>query len=96
MQAGGFYMWRYATHESPQGSVSSEVNSLSEAVISTFRTLPSPVTAHELVQGLLNRVPVKRSGRPEDIAEAVLFLASAASAYVVGVEMNVDGGMSQL
>jgi NAD(P)-dependent dehydrogenase (short-subunit alcohol dehydrogenase family) len=48
------------------------------------------------VQGLLNRVPVKRCGRPEDIAEAVLFLASVASAYVVGVEMNVDGGMSQL
>jgi NAD(P)-dependent dehydrogenase (short-subunit alcohol dehydrogenase family) len=56
----------------------------------------SPDAVNELAQGLLSRVPVKRFGRPEDIAEAVLFLASAESAYIVGVEINVDGGMSQL
>lgn len=56
----------------------------------------SPEAVNELAQGLLSRVPVKRFGRPEDIAEAVLFLASPESAYVVGVEINVDGGMSQL
>jgi NAD(P)-dependent dehydrogenase (short-subunit alcohol dehydrogenase family) len=49
-----------------------------------------------MAQGLLSRVPVKRFGRPEDIAETVTFLASPDSAYVVGVELNVDGGMSQL
>ena len=31
-----------------------------------------------------------------DVAEAALFLASPDSAYVVGVELNVDGGMNQL
>lgn len=56
----------------------------------------SPEAANELAQGLLSRVPVKRFGRPEDIAEAVLYLASPESAYVVGVEISVDGGMSQL
>ena len=56
----------------------------------------SPEAVQEMAQGLLSRVPVKRFGRPEDIAEAVLFLASPDSAYVVGVELNVDGGMSQL
>lgn len=56
----------------------------------------SPEAVNEMAQGLLSRVPVKRFGRPEDIAEAVLFLASPDSAYVVGVELNVDGGMSQL
>ena len=56
----------------------------------------SPEAVEEMAQGLLARVPVKRFGRPEDIAEAVLFLASPGSAYVVGVELNVDGGMSQL
>lgn len=56
----------------------------------------SPEAVNGLAQGLLGRVPVKRFGRPEDIAEAVLFLASPESAYIVGVEVNVDGGMSQL
>jgi NAD(P)-dependent dehydrogenase (short-subunit alcohol dehydrogenase family) len=56
----------------------------------------SPDGVKEIAQGLLSRVPVKRFGRPEDIAEAVLFLASPDSAYVVGVELSVDGGMSQL
>jgi len=56
----------------------------------------SPEAVQEMAQGLLSRVPVKRFGRPEDIAEAVLFLASRDSVYVVGVELNVDGGMSQL
>ncbi len=56
----------------------------------------SPEAVKEMAQGLLSRVPAKRFGRPEDIAEAVLFLASPDSAYVVGAELNVDGGMSQL
>ena len=56
----------------------------------------APEAVKELAQGLLSREPVKRFGRPEDIAEAVLFLASPDSAYIVGVELNVDGGMSQL
>jgi NAD(P)-dependent dehydrogenase (short-subunit alcohol dehydrogenase family) len=56
----------------------------------------SPEAVDDLAQGLLSRVPVKRFGRPEEIAEAVLFLASPESAYIVGVEINIDGGMSQL
>ncbi len=56
----------------------------------------SPEAVKEMAQGLLGRVPARRFGRPEDIAEAVLFLASPDSAYVVGAELSVDGGMSQL
>jgi NAD(P)-dependent dehydrogenase (short-subunit alcohol dehydrogenase family) len=37
-----------------------------------------------------------RFGNPDNIAEAVLFLASPASAYMLGAEISVDGGMSQL
>jgi 2-dehydro-3-deoxy-D-gluconate 5-dehydrogenase len=41
---------------------------------------------------ILGRIPVGRWGQPSDMAGAVVFLASAASAYVHGVTIPVDGG----
>lgn len=41
---------------------------------------------------ILDRIPVGRWGRPEDLATAVLFLASPASSYVTGTIVPVDGG----
>ncbi|MDR6935825.1 glucose 1-dehydrogenase [Luteibacter sp. 3190] len=38
-------------------------------------------------------VPLGRIGRPEEVANAVLFLASSESAYIAGAELTVDGGM---
>jgi NAD(P)-dependent dehydrogenase (short-subunit alcohol dehydrogenase family) len=55
-----------------------------------------PQAVDELAKVILGRVPAKRLGRPDEIADAVLFLASPAANYIVGVELNVDGGMSQL
>ncbi len=40
-------------------------------------------------------IPAGRIGQPEDIAEAVLFLASARSAYITGDEITVDGGFTR-
>jgi len=42
---------------------------------------------------LLDKIPLKRLGRPEEIAKAVAFLASSDAAYITGTELHVNGGM---
>jgi 3-oxoacyl-[acyl-carrier protein] reductase len=46
-----------------------------------------------LRQAALQRIPFRRFGTPEDIADVVLFLASPLSDYVTGQEINVSGGL---
>lgn len=50
----------------------------------------------EFRKHLADVIPVGRVGRPEEVASAVLFLASAESSFIAGVELVVDGGMSQV
>jgi NAD(P)-dependent dehydrogenase (short-subunit alcohol dehydrogenase family) len=42
------------------------------------------------------RIPLGRLGRPDDIANAVSFLASDESSYITGIELFVDGGFAQV
>jgi 3-oxoacyl-[acyl-carrier protein] reductase len=42
---------------------------------------------------MLEHIPLKRAGTPEDVAEAMLFFASDMSAYITGQVLAVDGGM---
>ncbi|MFD1316140.1 3-oxoacyl-[acyl-carrier-protein] reductase [Namhaeicola litoreus] len=45
------------------------------------------------VQEWRNAIPLKRGGKPEDVANACVFLASDMSSYITGQTMHVDGGM---
>jgi len=47
-------------------------------------------------QNIVSQVPMKRFGRPEEIAKTALFLASSDSSFLLGTEIVADGGMSQL
>lgn len=46
--------------------------------------------AHEVVEG--SRVPLQRSAKPEEVAAAILFLASREASYITGQVLAVDGG----
>jgi NAD(P)-dependent dehydrogenase (short-subunit alcohol dehydrogenase family) len=48
------------------------------------------------VKRLSNRVPLGRLGTPDEVAKAVVFLASDDSSYITGAELCVDGGMAQI
>jgi 3-oxoacyl-[acyl-carrier protein] reductase len=48
----------------------------------------------ELEGGLLDAVPARRAGKPEDVAACVRFLASEEAGYVTGTVLTVDGGLA--
>jgi len=67
------------------------INTIAPGIIET--PMIDPVKEDkESTQGLVERLPLKRMGRPEEISTAVLFLASPASSYMTGAVINVDGG----
>ncbi|KOR28149.1 3-ketoacyl-ACP reductase [Achromatium sp. WMS3] len=47
----------------------------------------------EQIKGLLANIPLGRIGQPEDIAQAVLFLASTSGSYITGETLHVNGGL---
>jgi NAD(P)-dependent dehydrogenase (short-subunit alcohol dehydrogenase family) len=75
------------------------VNAISPGPVTTpiFGRLGLPADVLEQTrQSIVSQVPMKRFGRPEEIAKTALFLASSDSLFLLGSEIVVDGGMSQL
>lgn len=66
------------------------VNAVAPGFIATDMTAAMPEKAQEHV---LTSIPLGKMGNPEDIANAVLFLASDKASYITGQVIHVDGGM---
>jgi 3-oxoacyl-[acyl-carrier protein] reductase len=66
------------------------VNAIAPGFIESDMTAALPEAVKEKILGI---IPLKRSGRPEDVAEAVLFFAMDSSSYITGQVLSVDGGM---
>jgi NAD(P)-dependent dehydrogenase (short-subunit alcohol dehydrogenase family) len=75
------------------------VNSIAPGPIETplygKMDLPQDVVA-EMGKGFAAQVPLKRFGTSEEVANAALFLASEEASYINGIELEVDGGLSQV
>ena len=72
------------------GSRGVTVNCVAPGFIDTDMTR---ALSEEQTQALLTQIPLRRLGRPEDIAHAVAFLASPQADYMTGATMHVNGGM---
>ena len=66
------------------------VNAIAPGLIDTDMTAG---LSEELKQGMLEQIPMKRFGRPEEVASVAAFLVSEQSAYITGTTINVNGGM---
>jgi 3-oxoacyl-[acyl-carrier protein] reductase len=49
--------------------------------------------SQEIVEKWIQAIPLKRGGKPEDVANICLFLSSDLSSFITGQVINVDGGM---
>ncbi|WP_204490193.1 SDR family NAD(P)-dependent oxidoreductase [Archangium primigenium] len=86
----------FATELLPRGI---RVNTLSPGPVDTpivDTNSPTPEAAAAFREYAANEVPMKRMGRPDEVASGALFLASADSSFCTGMELRVDGGHAEL
>ena len=73
------------------GSRNIRCNAIAPGFIETEMTKNLP---QNVIDEWLAKIPLKRTGTPEDVANACLFLASDLSSYITGQVLTVDGGMT--
>lgn len=66
------------------------VNAVAPGITNTDMVAALP---EQMIQPMINAIPLRRIGEPEDIANAFLFLASDLASYVTGEILSVDGAM---
>lgn len=66
------------------------VNTVSPGYIETAMTMAMP---QEVLQSIVDSVPMRRMGKPEEIANTVSWLASRANGYTTGANIPVNGGL---
>ncbi|RJQ36145.1 SDR family oxidoreductase [Candidatus Parcubacteria bacterium] len=67
------------------------VNAIAPGAIDTPMVQAAQMPA-EALAGLIQRIPLKRIGKPEEVSAAVAFLASEEASYITGATLAVDGG----
>lgn len=87
-KAGLIAMSRSVAREVAARSIT--VNCVAPGFIETDMTKTIPEAMRET---LLKEIPAQRFGKPEDIAQAVLFLASDAASYITGAVLHTNGGL---
>jgi len=75
------------------GSRNITVNAISPGYVSTDMTKNID---DDMNQALLEQIPLKRFGKPIDIAKTAIYLASSSGSYITGETINVNGGMNML
>jgi len=72
------------------GKYGIRVNAVAPGFVSTEILKDMP---EKILEGMRQRTPLGRLGRPEDVAEAYLWLASDAASFITGTVLSVDGGV---
>ncbi len=72
------------------GPINIRVNAVAPGITKTDMVAALP---EQMIQPMINAIPLRRIGQPEDVANAFVFLASDMASYVTGEILSVDGAM---
>ncbi|HUY61880.1 MAG TPA: glucose 1-dehydrogenase [Candidatus Dormibacteraeota bacterium] len=72
------------------------VNCVAPGLTDTPMLAEVSVGSERLMEAIVRAIPMRRLGRPEEVAQAILFLASGQAAYITGQTLSVNGGLTMV